>query len=142
MLCHSSEPGRKRLYYGGYSLGGHKKLNDKVSECTKNTNANTQFIINMGTNDLLNINSTVFHRPQELVRKYKELAKNIKEKSNSQRIAITAILPNAHDNSYQARRKNWVNYLTQKMAEEESIAFENFGACFVILHYSAATCCT
>ena len=26
--------------------------------------------------------------------------------------------------------KNWVNYLNQKMAEEESIAFENFGVCF------------
>ena len=51
----------------------------------------------------------------------------IKEKSNSNRVAITGVLPNGRENNYQARRENWVNYLRQKMAEEESIEFENFG---------------
>jgi hypothetical protein len=118
-LKHFGKKNSRRVYsYGGYSLTGQKCLFNKIDEFTANTNNDTAFIVQVGTNDLLN---TKHHTtPDMLIEKYRQLLHMIKEKSGSNKICVLGLLPVLTESLDDIYDRKYINEQLEILANEEN----------------------
>lgn len=121
----SKSKAKRRVHsYGGFSLSGQKQMASKVDNFSMNTNENTLFVLQVGTNDLL----TNKHRnsPHELIEKYRALLKSINEKSKSKNMIILGLLPVLFESLDDIWDRKYMNDLLAKLAHDENLQFLSF----------------
>ena len=122
-FCGRNPKGRRRYCYPGHSLSGRKRLQHRVVDYCEDTDEDTTFIIHIGTNDVEP--KDVYHRPQELIRKYQNLLSIIRENSGSNKFIITGLIPRMGESRYHTNRRRHINHLLQDMATRENGLFGN-----------------
>jgi hypothetical protein len=118
------KPGRNVYSYSGHSLQGPKRLINKIEEFTNAHNQNTSFILQVGTNDLLNEK----HRttPLALIEKYRVLLCRLRDTTGSNKICILGMLPVLFESLDDICDRKHFNYLLSNLASEENINFVSF----------------
>lgn len=119
---------RKVFHYNGFSLTGQKPLDSKIDEFTAGSNSKSTFIIEIGTNDLLNLKHRI--TPSELVNKYRSLVQNIRLRSGSNNICILGLLPVLSESLKDINDRKLTNNRLSVLAGEENIKFVSWWAEF------------
>lgn len=112
---------RRVFSYGGISLTGPKNIAHKVNDFVKDTSENTLFLVEVGTNDVLSNGDNIDRKI--LVNKYRELIKNIKQKSKSNNICIIGLFPVLTDTLVDLSIRKEINDQLCLLANEEDIQF-------------------
>ena len=84
-FCARAPKAWKRFCFPG---GGLHDITEAADEVTRQTPANTTYVIHVGTNDVQR------NRREELMRKYRKMIKTYKEKSSW--IIVSGIIPRLH----------------------------------------------
>ena len=112
--------------YGGASLTGQKRIINNLHEFTASSNSDTLFVLHVGTNDLMSNK----RNPTEILSKYKELIRAVKEKSRSGKICVLGLLPVPRESLNETTSRKDFNISLHNMAIEENILFFSTWNCF------------
>ena len=93
-------------------------LIDSFDSFTDGVNGNSRLIIHVGTNNISN------SRSEELIVKYRNLMRKLKEKTN--KIIFTGILPRINDRDNFSNRACFINNQLRSLCEQEGLGFANF----------------
>lgn len=117
--------GRKVFSYGGCSLTGKYRLEDKIDEFARDCNSSTTFMIEVGTNDLINLKQHL--TPDIVVEKYRLLLHRLRDRTKgNNNICILGLLPVITESLSDIGDRKLTNDCLKTLAYEEKVKFVDF----------------
>lgn len=112
---------RKVFSYSGVSLSGDRNITSKIDQFTEGADSKSSFIIEVGTNDLLNLKR--HQTPQKLIENYRSLLHQIRDRTQSNNLCILGLMPVMFESLGDISDRKSINELLSKLAVDEGVKF-------------------